>query len=87
MLSWESSASGLRQESMYTVCPWLIRLNHKACPCGSPLPVTEVQGRQDDALLMTVKRGQTVTLLPLALVSVLEEHAGVYDFQLRQKDG
>lgn len=64
-----------------------IRLHSQACACGSPLPVMEVQGRQDDALVMRGRNGQTVTLLPLALTTVLEDQAGVCDFQLRQKNG
>jgi phenylacetate-coenzyme A ligase PaaK-like adenylate-forming protein len=50
------------------------------------LPVIEVEGRQDDPLVMAGRDGQPVTLLPLALTTVLEEDAGVYDFQLRQRD-
>ncbi len=57
------------------------------CACGSPLPVIEVQGRRDDPLVMTGRHGQPVTLLPLALTTVLEDEAGVFDFQLRQRDG
>jgi len=30
--------------------------------------------------------GRSVTLLPMALTTVIEEQAGVYDFQLRQVD-
>ncbi len=56
------------------------------CACGSALPVIEVQGRLDDALLMAGPQGQMVTLLPLALTTVLEEEAGVFDFQLRQRN-
>ncbi len=56
------------------------------CACGSTLPVIEVQGRLDDALVMAGPHGQKVTLLPLALTTVLEEEAGVFDFQLRQRN-
>ncbi len=56
------------------------------CECGSPLPVIEVQGRRDDPLVMAGRDGQPVTLLPLALITVLEDQAGVFDFQLRQRD-
>jgi phenylacetate-coenzyme A ligase PaaK-like adenylate-forming protein len=56
------------------------------CRCGSPLPVIEVQGRRDDPLQMAGRNGQRVTLLPLALTTVLEDQAGVFDFQLRQTD-
>jgi phenylacetate-coenzyme A ligase PaaK-like adenylate-forming protein len=56
------------------------------CSCGSPLPVIEVQGRRDDSLLMTGRHGEAITLLPLALSTVLEEEAWVFDFQLLQRD-
>ena len=56
------------------------------CACGSPLPVIEVQGRHDDALVMAGRNGKPVTLLPLALTTVLEDEAGEFDFQLRQLD-
>ena len=56
------------------------------CPCGSALPVIEVQGRSDDVLRVAAQRkGQTVSLLPLALCTVVEEVGGVFDFQLRQQ--
>jgi phenylacetate-CoA ligase len=56
------------------------------CTCGSPMPVIDVQGRHDEALSMEGRHGQPVTLLPLALTTVLEDEAGVFDFQLRQID-
>ena len=56
------------------------------CDCGSSLPVIEVRGRRDDPLLMAGHNGRLVTLLPLALTTVLEDEAGVFDFQLRQQD-
>lgn len=63
-----------------------VRMDAKPCSCGSPLPVIEVDGRHDDSLVMSGGRGKLVTLLPLALATVLEDQAGVFDFQLRQKD-
>lgn len=63
-----------------------VLLCHEPCGCGSTLPLIEVQGRQDDALTMAGLSGQPVTLLPLALTTVLEEQAGVFDFYLRQRD-
>lgn len=56
------------------------------CDCGSPLPVIEVLGRSDDALHLAGPRGRPVTLLPLALTTVLEDEARLYDFQLQQSD-
>ena len=54
------------------------------CACGSAMPVMEVQGRRDEPLVLTVPGGRRVTLLPMALTTVIEEQAGVYDFQIRQ---
>lgn len=57
-----------------------------ACACGSCLPVIEVQGRSDDTLRLQGRPGHgTVDVLPLALSTVLEEQAGLYDFQLVQQ--
>ena len=63
-----------------------IRMRAAGCDCGSTLPVIEVQGRRDDALVMAGRNGKNVTLLPMALTTVLEDEAGVFDFQLHQRD-
>jgi len=63
-----------------------ITIRPERCACGSPLPVIEVQGRRDDPLVMAGLHGKKVTLLPLALTTVLEDEAGVFDFQLCQRD-
>lgn len=52
------------------------------CPCGNPWPVIEVQGRSGDALVLPGRAGGRVMLLPLVLETVLEEQAGISDFQL-----
>ena len=62
-----------------------VTLQAGPCGCGSPLPVIRVQGRQDDALHMAGRGGRPVTLLPMALSTVLEDDAGVFDFYLRQQ--
>ncbi|MDM0034396.1 phenylacetate--CoA ligase family protein [Variovorax sp. J22P271] len=54
------------------------------CPCGSCLPVIEVQGRCDDTLRLGAARSGPVSVLPLALSTMLEEEAGLFDFQLVQ---
>jgi phenylacetate-CoA ligase len=55
------------------------------CGCGSALPVIEVRGRSDDVMQVPSQRkGETVSLLPMALCTVIEEECGVFDFQLRQ---
>ena len=63
-----------------------VTLPAERCSCGSPLPVLQVQGRHDEPLVMAGRAGQSVTLLPLALSTVLEDHAGVFDFYLQQTD-
>jgi phenylacetate-CoA ligase len=62
-----------------------VHVDPAPCACGSPLPVIEVQGRVDDALLLQTTAGRTVRLPPLALTTVLEDEAGVFDFQLVQR--
>jgi phenylacetate-coenzyme A ligase PaaK-like adenylate-forming protein len=58
----------------------------EGCACGSRLPVIEVEGRSDDVMRVPARRaGEHVSLLPLALCTVLEEEGGVFDFQLRQQ--
>ncbi len=64
-----------------------VTLHGGRCACGSPMPVLEVQGRRDDVLRVPAQRkGQTVSLLPLALCTVIEEEGGVFDFQLQQRE-
>jgi phenylacetate-CoA ligase len=63
-----------------------LTVHAEACACGSPLPLIEVRGRRDDPLVMKGAHGQPVTLLPLALTTVLEDEAGVFDFQLLQQN-
>lgn len=62
-----------------------IKLCSQACACGSGLPVIEVQGRSDDALLLRAPGRREVRVLPLALTTVLEDDAGLFDFQLEQQ--
>ena len=54
------------------------------CACGSCLPVIEVQGRCEDTLHLGAARSGPVSVLPLALSTMLEEGAGLFDFQLVQ---
>ena len=63
-----------------------ITVSTKPCACGSPLPVIAVSGRNDPPLQVRGNNGKLVTLLPLALTTVLEEQAGLYEFQLHQRD-
>jgi len=61
-----------------------VAISGDPCPCGSTLPVVDVLGRDDD-LLHVGKGAQGVALSPLALTTVLEEEAGLFDFQLVQR--
>lgn len=88
-----ASASVLLTHLANTVQPLIrydlgdhLRFRNEPCPCGSALPVIEVQGRRDDTLQMAGRHGHAVALLPLALSTVLEEEAGLFDFQVCQQD-
>ena len=61
-----------------------VRIKTQTCACGSALPCIEVKGRDDPTLQVQGGNGQAVHLLPLAVISVMEDQAGVFDFQLRQ---
>jgi phenylacetate-coenzyme A ligase PaaK-like adenylate-forming protein len=61
-----------------------VTLLPQACACGSALPLIEVQGRCDDSLRLGAAT-EPVRVLPLALSTVLEDEAGLYDFQLVQR--
>jgi phenylacetate-CoA ligase len=60
------------------------RLQVQRCACGSVLPVVEVEGRCDDSLVLG-RDGAQAMLVPLALCTVLEEEAGLFDFELVQQ--
>lgn len=62
-----------------------VTLHPAGCPCGSSLPRIDVQGRRDDTLLLPGTAGGTVSILPLAVSTVLEDEAGLFDFQLVQR--
>lgn len=55
------------------------------CACGSHLPVVDIQGRRDDTLRLAGHGRRRIPVLPLAISTVLEEDAGLFDFQLRQQ--
>lgn len=62
-----------------------VALRPMRCACGSALPVLQVEGRSDDTLHVAgTTSGGVVDLVPLALSTVLEDDAGLFDFQLRQ---
>jgi phenylacetate-coenzyme A ligase PaaK-like adenylate-forming protein len=55
-----------------------------SCPCGSPFPTVTVEGRTNDVLRLPGTDGGVVTVLPLAVETVVEQTAGVHRFQLLQ---
>ncbi|HEY9108346.1 MAG TPA: AMP-binding protein [Roseateles sp.] len=57
------------------------------CECGSRLPAILVQGRSDDILRLKLPGRRSVAVTPLALTTVLEDEAGLFDFQLVQQAG
>jgi phenylacetate-coenzyme A ligase PaaK-like adenylate-forming protein len=61
-----------------------ITMQPDRCRCGSAMPVVTVDGRCDDVLHLPGHDGGDVTVVPLALATVLEEDAGVHDFQVVQ---
>ena len=62
-----------------------VTLHAQRCACGSHLPRIDVEGRADDMLRLQAADGRTVRVLPLALSTVLEDQAGLFDFQLVQQ--
>jgi phenylacetate-coenzyme A ligase PaaK-like adenylate-forming protein len=61
-----------------------LRIHERACACGSPFPVIDVRGRTDDTLHLGIGK-DVVRLSPLAVSTVLEDDAGLFDFQLVQQ--
>jgi phenylacetate-coenzyme A ligase PaaK-like adenylate-forming protein len=62
-----------------------IAFDPEPCACGRPFPALRVEGRSDDVLRLTDARGKRIELLPLALTTVVEEQAGIHQFQIIQK--
>lgn len=58
-----------------------VTLATEPCPCGSPFPVVGIDGRAGDLLSFGARDGGAVTVLPLALGTVIEETPGVRRFQ------
>lgn len=59
-----------------------IRFVPEPCACGCAFPVIELQGRADDTLRLPGRRHRRVTILPLALQTVIEDEARVTQFQV-----
>jgi phenylacetate-coenzyme A ligase PaaK-like adenylate-forming protein len=61
-----------------------ITVRPDACPCGSPFPAIQVDGRTDDVLRFRAADSSLVPVLPLALWSVIKETPGLHRFQAIQ---
>ena len=61
-----------------------LRFHDRPCACGSPFPVIEVRGRSDDTLRLG-DGDREIRVSPLAVSTVLEDDAGLFDFQLVQR--
>ncbi|PSL85092.1 CoF synthetase [Variovorax sp. WS11] len=62
-----------------------VTLHAEPCPCGSHLSVIDVEGRCDETLQFGRDPNHLISLLPLALSTVLESEADLFDFQLVQE--
>jgi phenylacetate-coenzyme A ligase PaaK-like adenylate-forming protein len=62
-----------------------VTLRPDPCTCGSHLPLIDVEGRCDDTLSLGPPGAPRVHVLPLAISTVLEDDAGLFDFQLEQQ--
>lgn len=58
-----------------------VKLADTPCMCGNRLPAITVEGRTSDPLSFDAPDGTAVTVLPLALVAVIEETPGVHRCQ------
>jgi len=63
-----------------------IRFHTEKCAGGSHFPMIDVIGRKDALIRILNDKGELINLLPLALVTVMEDEAGIFDFQIVQKD-
>ena len=54
------------------------------CPCGSPLPAIQVQGRSGDVLTLTTPGGHTVRLAPLLFDALVDRVPGLERLQIVQ---
>lgn len=61
-----------------------VRIGTERCSCGSPMPTVTVLGRTDDVLIFDSATGAPVTVLPLAIGTLVEGIPGVHRFQLVQ---
>jgi len=64
-----------------------VRMERARCPCGSPMPALEVQGRCDEILRLPGRDGTPRHVLPMALTTVIEEASDVHRFQVVHDGG
>lgn len=66
----------------------LVRAGTEPCPCGRPyLRLLEIQGRQDDVLMLPGARGGTVAVHPILVRSPMAAVPGLDRYQLVSADG
>lgn len=58
----------------------------EGCPCGDPLPAVRVEGRREDVLHFRNRHDVDVTILPLALTTVLDLVPELRRFQIVRED-
>ena len=63
-----------------------VLISPDTCPCGSPFPAIQVVGRTDEILAVPSQQHGMVQILPLAMVTVVEETPGVYSCQIIQTE-
>lgn len=61
-----------------------VRILETPCECGCNLLLIEVDGRDDDTLQLGDAPAARVSVMALALSTILEDEAGLFDFQLVQ---
>lgn len=57
-------------------------MHHEPCPCGNPSPWIEIEGRNDDIVILNNADGQPVRIPPLAIYARLKEVHALRRFQL-----
>ncbi len=59
-----------------------VTVDPEPCRCGSRLPVIRVEGRTDEILPLETSTGETRTLLPLVVATVVEDAPGIRSYQV-----
>lgn len=61
-----------------------VQLRPDPCPCGNPLPAIRVEGRRNQTLKLPAADGREISILPMAITTVLDTLAGLSCFQIIQ---